>query len=167
MSHSVNSTHAAHISPVVHVVPLVAKVFPFAPIVLVTHPYGSVFVAGKPEQAATAKFSQLNLLHSSNVLIVVLPTLRTGSSGLIIVLLGNYRTASQRKITSVALEGFPSAEWRATMLSGTNDPSESQAARTTRRTCRRHRTARTQRSQITEGSMEDTTPWQQPQLTAI
>lgn len=102
MLHSVNSTHAAHISPVVHVVPLVAKVFPFAPIVLVTHPHGSVIVAGKPEQAATAKLSQLNLLHSSNVLIVVLPTLRTGSSGLIIVLLGNYRTASQRKITGVA-----------------------------------------------------------------
>lgn len=72
MLHSVNSTHAAHISPVVHVVPLVAKVFPFAPVVLVTHPYGSVIVAGKPEQAATAKLSQLNLLHSSNVLIVVL-----------------------------------------------------------------------------------------------
>ena len=72
MLHSVNSTHAAHISPVVHVVPLVAKVFPFAPIVLVTNPHGSVIVAGKPEQVATAKLSQLNLLHSSNVLIVVL-----------------------------------------------------------------------------------------------
>lgn len=43
-----------------------------APIAMRAQPYGSVIVAGKPEQVATAKLSQLNLLHSSNVLIVVL-----------------------------------------------------------------------------------------------
>ena len=64
---------AAELAPVVHVVVFVALVFPGAPVILATHPHGSVLTVAQAEKLAQGQLSDFRLLHNSVVLVIVLP----------------------------------------------------------------------------------------------